>query len=230
MKVINFSKQIKLGTKKSHSAAENTAFVRSFLRGVVSEESYRTLISDLYFVYSAIEEEFRRLKDHFIVSKLYLVELERVSELERDLRYYYGPQWRSLISPSESAVQYVERIHSIADDEPYLLVAHHYTRYMGDLSGGQILKGIAKRSLPFTDYELKHGEGLKFYDFEKIDDVKAYKTKYRSILDSLPIDQIQADLIIDEANNAFKMNMNMFNELKGSWFKSLLNIIRGINK
>ena len=123
MKVINFSKQIKLGTKKSHSAAENTAFVRSFLRGVVSEESYRTLISDLYFVYSAIEEEFRRLKDHFIVSKLYLVELERVSELERDLRYYYGPQWRSLISPSESAVQYVERIHSIADDEPYLLLS-----------------------------------------------------------------------------------------------------------
>mgnify|MGYP001196257848 CR=1 FL=1 len=52
---VEFSKEIKEGTKKSHSAAENTAFVKSFLRGVISKESYRTLVSDLYFVYSALE-------------------------------------------------------------------------------------------------------------------------------------------------------------------------------
>ena len=32
---------LKQGTKQSHSAAENTKFVSSFLRGVVSEENYR---------------------------------------------------------------------------------------------------------------------------------------------------------------------------------------------
>ena len=39
-KEMTFSKEIKEGTKKSHSAAENTAFVKSFLRGVVSKDSY----------------------------------------------------------------------------------------------------------------------------------------------------------------------------------------------
>ena len=33
--ISDFSKQIKEGTKKSHSMAENTSFVASFLRGVI---------------------------------------------------------------------------------------------------------------------------------------------------------------------------------------------------
>ena len=51
---MTFSKEIKIGTKKSHSAAENTAFVKSFLRGVVSKDSYKVLVSDLYFVLKVI--------------------------------------------------------------------------------------------------------------------------------------------------------------------------------
>ena len=91
---MNFAKELKEGTKKSHSAAENTAFVKSFLRGVVSKESYRTLVSDLYFVYVALEEEFRIFKNDPILGALYLPELERVVALETDLRYYFGPIWR----------------------------------------------------------------------------------------------------------------------------------------
>ena len=71
---MKFSKEIKEGTKKSHSAAENTAFVKSFLRGVISKESYRTLVSDLYFVYSALEEDFRIFKNDPVLGSLYLPE------------------------------------------------------------------------------------------------------------------------------------------------------------
>ena len=42
---MTFSKEIKAGTKKSHSAAENTSFVKSFLRGVVSKDSYKVLVA-----------------------------------------------------------------------------------------------------------------------------------------------------------------------------------------
>ena len=38
MTVSDFAKQIKEGTKKSHSAAENTSFVKSFLKGVVNKK------------------------------------------------------------------------------------------------------------------------------------------------------------------------------------------------
>ena len=222
------SKDIKSGTKKSHSAAENTKFVAAFLRGVISEENYRTLIKDLYFVYAAIEQEMERLKDDKYIAPINFKELNRIEQLKMDVRYYYGPNWRSIIAPSESAVQYVERVHEVADKDSYLLVGHHYTRYLGDLSGGQILKGIAEKAL-----NLREGEGLKFYEFDKIDDKKEYKNKYRTALDNLPLDQGQIDAIFTEANYAFKLYMDLFDELGGdskdgwkSFFKILLGFIR----
>ena len=219
MTVSDFAKQLKEGTKKSHSAAENTTFVKSFLRGVVNKESYRALVNDLYFVYCALEDEVSNLKDHPVVGNLQLPDLERRDSLEMDLRYYYGPIWRSLIKPSEACERYVNRIREVAKNEPELLVGHHYTRYLGDLSGGQILKGIAQKAM-----ELGDGQGLKFYDFEKIEDTKAYKSGYRGILNDLSIDQHQADAIIVEANYAFRLNMYMFDTLEGNWFKSILKI------
>ena len=219
---MTFSKELKIGTKKSHSAAENTSFVRSFLRGVVSKESYKKLVSDLYFVYSAMEEEVENLKDHPIIGQIQLSDLKRVNALEQDLRFYYGPIWRSIITPSEACNQYVNRIREVAKNEPELLVGHHYTRYLGDLSGGQILKGIAEKALALGD-----GQGLKFYDFEKIEDPKAYKAGYRGILDGLPITEHQANAIIVEANYAFRLNMYMFDTLEGNWIQSLLQMIIG---
>jgi len=219
MTVDNFAIQLKEGTKKSHSAAENTTFVKSFLRGVVNKESYRALVNDLYFVYCALEEEVGNLKDHPVIGNLQLSDLNRKDALEMDLRYYYGPIWRSLIKPSEACERYVNRIREVAKNEPELLVGHHYTRYLGDLSGGQILKGIAEKALALGD-----GQGLKFYDFEKIEDPKAYKAGYRGILDGLPITEHQSNAIIVEANYAFRLNMYMFDTLEGNSFKSLLQI------
>ena len=218
---MNFAKELKEGTKKSHSAAENTAFVKSFLRGVISKESYRTLVSDLYFVYSALEEDFRIFKNDPVLGALYLPELERVTALETDLRYYYGPIWRSIVKPSEACQRYVNRIHEVAKTEPELLIGHHYTRYLGDLSGGQILKGIAQKALNLKD------EGLSFYEFGKIDDAKIYKTKYRSILDELPLTESQQNSIITEANYAFRLNMYMFDTLEGNSLASFCKIIMG---
>ena len=63
MTVSDFALQLKTETKKSHSAAENTKFVGAFLRGVVSKESYKQLVANFYFIYSAMEEEMERLKD-----------------------------------------------------------------------------------------------------------------------------------------------------------------------
>ena len=218
---MKFSKEIKEGTKKSHSAAENTAFVKSFLRGVISKESYRTLVSDLYFVYSALEEDFRIFKNDPVLGSLYLPELERVTALETDLRYYYGPIWRSIVEPSEACQRYVNRIHEVAKTEPDLLIGHHFSRFLGDLSGGQILKGIAQKALNLKD------EGLCFYEFGKIDNAKIYKEKYRSILDELPLTESQQNAIITEANYAFRLNMYMFDELEGNWIQSLLQFLFG---
>ena len=102
---------------------------------------------------------------------------------------------------------------------------HIITRYIGDLSGGQILKNIAQNAL-----QPRNGEGLKFYDFPRIDNAKEWKVKYRSTLDTLELDQSQVDALIAEANNAFRLNMLLFDELKGNASKSLFKVIIGFVK
>lgn len=211
----DLARKLREGTKKAHTMAENVGFVKCFLKGTVEKTSYRKLVANLYFVYSAMEEELERLRQHPVVGKIYFAELNRKQSLERDLAFYYGPNWRDEVQPSEAAQAYVARIHDVANSQPELLVGHSYTRYLGDLSGGQILKGIAERAMNLTD------GGTAFYRFDAISDEKAYKVQYRQTLDALPIDDAMADKIVEEANDAFKLNMKMFMELEGSLIKAI---------
>ncbi len=205
--------QLREGTKKSHTMAENTGFVSCFLKGVVDKSTYRKLIADLYVVYLAMEDEISRLIDehHPVVSLIDFAELNRCQSLKEDLNFYFGENWENLLSISSSAKAYQDRIKHIAMTQPELLIGHHYTRYIGDLSGGQILRRIAKKAM-----NISGTSGLKFYDFDMIKDTKEFKLNYSRVLNSLPIDQKMADLIVDEANLAFKYNMDMFKELEGN--------------
>jgi heme oxygenase len=213
---VNLATMLREGTKKSHTMAENVGFVKCFLKGVVEKNSYRTLVANLYFVYTAMEEEMENLRHHEIVSHIYFPELNRKQSLEKDLSFYYGANWRNEVAPSVAAQAYVARIHDIAKTQPELLAAHSYTRYLGDLSGGQILKKIAQRAM-----NLGENGGTAFYEFETISDEKAFKNKYRQALNELPIDQATAEKIVDEANAAFGMNMKMFMELEGNLIKAI---------
>ncbi|MCL2935575.1 MAG: heme oxygenase (biliverdin-producing) [Trichodesmium sp. MAG_R02] len=213
---VNLATQLREGTKKAHTKAENVGFVKCFLKGVVEKNSYRNLVKNFYFVYSAMEEEIQRHRENPVISKIYFPELNRKQSLEQDLKFYYGNGWREQVAPSSAGKAYVQRIRDISKLEPELLVAHSYTRYLGDLSGGQILKKIAQRGMNLTD-----GEGTAFYEFPEILDDKAFKNNYRQAMNDIPIDQATADRIVDEANATFGMNMKMFNELEGNLIKSI---------
>lgn len=212
---VNLATMLREGTKTSHTMAENVGFVKCFLKGVVEKTSYRKLVTNLYFVYSAMEEEMERLREHPIISKIYFPQLHRKQSLEKDLYFYYGSNWRNEIAISETGKAYVKRIHEIANSQPELLVAHSYTRYLGDLSGGQILKKIAQRAMNLTN------GGTAFYEFEDISDEKEFKNKYRQAMNDLPVDQKTAEEIVQEANAAFGMNMKLFKELEGNLVKAI---------
>jgi hypothetical protein len=65
-------------------------------------------------------------------------------------------------------------------------VAHHYTRYLGDLSGGQAIGRIIGR-----EFGLDGGVGTAFYSFSEVPKPKLYKDAYRARLDALPLDDVQ---------------------------------------
>ena len=221
---VDLASQLREGTKKSHTMAENTGFVSCFLKGVVDKASYRTLVADLYFVYTAMEEEIGRLRSqgHPVVGPVGFPELNRRETLEQDLAFYFGADWRTAVKATPAAQQYVARIHQVAAEAPELLVGHHYTRYIGDLSGGQILKNIAQKAMGLGDHD-----GLRFYEFAAIPDEKGFKVNYRATLDHLPIDQAMADRIVEEANHAFHLNMLMFQELEGNLVAAIGKVLFG---
>jgi len=207
MTLTTFSKKIKKDTSKSHSMAENTGFVTNFLAGVVSKESYKQLIADFYFIYTALEEQVDKFKDDPFIAPIAFDELKRVPALEKDCEFYWGENWRNTISPTDACKNYVKRLKKI---NAKFLVGHHYTRYLGDLSGGQILRNIANKSMNLN------GQGLAFYEFEGISNPGNFKNRYRTALDNLPITWSDGELIINEANYAFKLNMDVFDEIGAS--------------
>jgi heme oxygenase len=169
-----------------------------------------------------MEEEIGKLTDHPVVGPIANPQLNRREALEKDLTYYFGGDWRKQIKATPGAQQYVARLHQVAKEAPELLVGHHYTRYIGDLSGGVILKNIAQKAMNLGEHD-----GLRFYEFDAINDEKAFKTTYRATLDALPIDQATADRIVAEANEAFHCNMKMFQELEGNLVAAIGKVLFG---
>nr|YP_009296871.1 heme oxygenase [Bangiopsis subsimplex]AOM66214.1 heme oxygenase [Bangiopsis subsimplex]ARO90425.1 heme oxygenase [Bangiopsis subsimplex] len=220
---LNLATKLREGTTKSHSMAENVMFVKSFLSGVIDRQAYRKLVANLYFVYCAIEKEMMVNQEHPCIKPIYFTELNRKESLEHDLTFFYGSNWKQVITPSTATQIYIDRIYNISKEQPELLVAHAYTRYLGDLSGGQILKKIAKNAM-----NLSSTEGTQFYDFNLIEDEKSFKYTYRNALDSIPVNDMLMKDIIAEANIAFSLNMKIFQELDSNFIKIMVGLLRNV--
>ncbi|XP_076998061.1 heme oxygenase 2 [Tamandua tetradactyla] len=206
----DLSELLKEGTKEAHDRAENTQFVKDFLKGNIKKELFKLATTALYFTYSALEEEMDRNKDHPAFAPLYFpTELHRKEALTKDMEFFFGENWEEQVQCSEAAQKYVERIHYIGQQEPELLVAHAYTRYMGDLSGGQVLKKVAQRALKLPST----GEGTQFYLFENVDNAQQFKQLYRARMNALDLNLKTKERIVEEANKAFEYNMQIFSEL-----------------
>ncbi|MDF5713141.1 MAG: heme oxygenase (biliverdin-producing) [Rhizonema sp. NSF051] len=207
----NLAVKLRSGTEQSHSAAENVGFVKCFLKGVVDRDCFAKLLGNLYYVYSELEAAIQSQQNHPLIHPLYFPELNRKASLEKDLEFYYGKNWRSQVTSSKATQTYIARIREVTATEPFLLLGHAYTRYMGDLSGGQMFQKVAQSALKLSDYE-----GTSFYNFEQIPDKKAFKDKYRQALNALPIDDVTVEKIVAEANHAFRLNLHVAQELEGN--------------
>ncbi|KFQ37701.1 Heme oxygenase 1, partial [Mesitornis unicolor] len=178
----DLSELMKEATKEVHEQAENTPFMRNFQKGQVSLQEFKLVTASLYFIYSALEEEIERNKDNPVYAPVYFpAELHRKAALEEDLEYFYGSNWREKIPCPEATQKYVERLHYVGKNHPELLVAHAYTRYLGDLSGGQVLKKIAQKALQLPST----GEGLAFFTFDGVSNATKFKQLYRSRMNAL---------------------------------------------
>ncbi|MCE9597931.1 MAG: biliverdin-producing heme oxygenase [Spirochaetia bacterium] len=200
------SERLREESQDQHRDAEGSGFMRCFVKGAMDRSSYAHYLSALKVVYASLEKEIEAKKDHPAVKPIHFTELYRSESLEADLSLFGNP---GTGDKSVAARAYADRIAEVASTAPYLLPAHAYVRYLGDLSGGQILKRIAQKSFELTD-----GQGLAFYEFPAVTDINAFKNSFRQALDNLPISPEEADALIKEGSTAFALNQKLFVELE----------------
>jgi heme oxygenase len=202
-----FSVRLRDGTREDHERAESSPFITAYLAGRVPREGYAALQGQLWFVYDALEGTARSLRDDPVVGAFLDPRLDRLAALDTDLRMLVGDDWRERVEPGPAALAHASRIREIGVTWPAGVIAHHYIRYLGDLSGGRALGSKARKLYQLTD------EGVRFYRFDDIPSPAAFKDDYRRLLDTAPWSATEQARIIDEARTGFRMTGAMFLEL-----------------
>jgi heme oxygenase (biliverdin-producing, ferredoxin) len=210
-----FSTVIRDASHAQHTEAENSSFVGDLLGGALGLDSYVRYTEQLWWLYHALEAPASALADDPVAGPFVRRELFRVASLERDLDHLHtlldgrADDWRASVSPLPATAAYARRVTEVARDWPGGYVAHHYTRYLGDLSGGQVIRATAERLWGLTH----KGDGVRFYVFDDIPNPAAFKREYRALLDAVPVDDAEKDRIVGECRRAFSLNTAVFGEL-----------------
>ena len=204
---VPFSRQLREATDAAHRDAERSSFVEDLTGGRLPLDEHARFVRQLHAVYAALEEAVAD-NDDPVVAPLLAPELAREPALRADLDHLVGPGWEDDVAVLPSTAAYCDRIRVASAASSGGLVAHHYVRYLGDLSGGQVLGRAIARV-----YDLPDGAGTTAYHFDEIESPKAFKDAYRAHLDALPWGADERARVATEANVAFACNAALFAEL-----------------
>ena len=205
-----FSVVIRESSWSDHSDSEGATFMEDIMRGKGSLQDYIDLVAQHFFMYEALEAAADRVASDPNFSGFHAPALVRLPALEADLAHLIGADWRERIVAAPATAAYAARISEVAAEGWVAgVVAHHYTRYLGDLSGGQyIAKRVAKQhDLPTA--------GVEFYDFTELGDLAEFKNQYRAALDVLGarLDGAERARMLDEVRTAYAFNTAVFRDL-----------------
>lgn len=206
----SLSKAMREGSAQEHKDAEGSGFMEALLGGKLNAAGYADYLGRLRLVYVALENVPAEVAADVAVQAVRDADLERLAAIDADLAFWnaraYGDaEVPAIVSPAAQA--YAARVEQ-ARSWGGLFVAHHYTRYMGDLSGGQAIGRLLARQ-----YELADNEGVAFYDFTEIPKPKIFKDGYRARLDDLDYTPEEKQRVVDEVKVAFNLNQALFEEL-----------------
>lgn len=191
-------------TTDLHRLAERSGIMHGLLRGQLDRGDYVRLLRALHAVYATLERRLHALADNPAFAPFVDRALDRTPALEADLAALHGAAWEREVPLLAAGAAYAARIDAATAAD---LVAHAYVRYLGDLSGGQSLGRVIARALALTG-----DDGVAFYRFPGIPDVEGFKARYRSALDEWAIDDETADGVVREAQDAFRLNVRVFEE------------------
>ena len=183
---MKFMMDIREKTSLLHSAAENTGYIKKLVDGTASVDGYAEYIYNLEKMYKAIENALDKNENNDVVKPFVLNSMK-------------------LLASTEACVA---KIEELSETKPELVVAYAYTRFLADLFGGRTFL-----SLLSTSYKISN-EGLNYYQFPKINDLRGYVMKYHNMLGEINLSNEMKIDFINEVNNAYIYNLAISNELE----------------
>ncbi|KAF8511919.1 heme oxygenase 1 [Gautieria morchelliformis] len=220
------------GTASSHDQASNTDAAGWLTRGELDKDEYVRFLIILWHVYSNLEESLERHAAHPTLAPTYNPTLLfRTQALSSDIAHLLStpestwsehPIAHSISSaPPAPLAQYLERIRVVGSSpDPSALLAHAYVRYLGDLSGGQIIRRHISKAY---DLDTASGLGTQFYEFQKlggggvagIGDMRHIKQWYRDGMNKgVGDNQHRKAILLSEARLAYQLNTALLGTLR----------------
>jgi len=194
---------LRQATWGAHEEVESGPLEDALAEGRLNPDVYADLLAQSLAVYRSIEALAPQMASDPIAGPFVRPEVFRTAHVERDLAYYWGPSWRDRVDPLPETQFYVQRIDTVAANDPIAWIAHGYTRYLADLSGGLVIdKAITEA------YGLEQdGRWLYTFDLPAGVDPKTWKNAYRQLLNVLDLDTGTAIRLIEEALVAYQCNI-----------------------
>ncbi len=195
---------LRSSTRSQHEHAETRSFVSDLMGGKLGKDAYIDLARQHFIIYSHLEGASERFADDPLVGRFVIPEIARLGRIRADLFALCGEAWESQIDPLPATRVYADRLAGIASPTHFL--AHAYTRYLGDLSGGQAIAAMLRRHYGISP------DQLTFYSFD-VGKLKVFKDHYRQMMDDVPFTPEQKQEVAAEAQVAFEFNAAVFVEL-----------------
>lgn len=204
----SFSTVVRTLTGGRHRDAEQARFLDALVAGTLPLVGYAAMAAQHWHIYAALEQAATAMRDDPVAGAFVHDGLTRLPALEADLRVLLGEDWRERSTPNAATSAYVRRLRDVCFTWPGGFIAHHYTRYLGDLSGGQYIASAVRKA-----YALPGDTGTGFYVFDGIGSPGAFKIRYRHALDSVGWPVEERRRVVEEVLVAYQLNIAVLTEL-----------------
>jgi heme oxygenase (biliverdin-producing, ferredoxin) len=190
-------------TRDLHREAERSGILRELLHRRASRAGYALLLRNLHPVYAAMEGALILHRGAPGVRRI-PHGLGRMHAIESDLRALAGEDWETTLPLLKAAAGYAVQIVTSVQRLPGTLIAHAYVRYLGDLSGGQVLKRLLAEAPGLAADE------LSFYDFGGEVGTASRTAAYLGAIDAAGRElQPRLEEIVEESAEAFRWNIRL---------------------
>lgn len=204
----DFAGRLRSETRPDHEQVQSLPFLRALLAGELEADAYAVMLAQHYFVYQVLESAADAMRSDVVAGPFVSDRLRRLPQLEADLHYYLGPDWDEVIRASPATERYCARLREVCFDWAGGFVAHHYTRCLADLSGGQLIRKAMQRALNPPD-----GRGFAFLTFDDVPSRPGVRNAYRLLLDTAGWDSREQGRITAEVRLAYRFNAEVFTDL-----------------